>query len=301
MKSIKKLFVMPMLAICSLVLISGCYPTVLATEQQQAVFQLTDRLDLRVDNNDGDVIIRTEPGLREIQITATLSAWGTSERDAKEHLSNIKLEMVQTGNQVVLHHVDWHGISFGVYRGDVVKFDILMPEETDLVINIDDGDVIAGNINGNITIDSDDGKMDLSHVTGQLNLESDDGNITITDATGQLDLKTDDGNITVSDAMGSLHALADDGDIWFVGTLVGAQHYARTDDGDITMIIPAESALHIDVTVDDGHIHSTLPIQGTRDDSHWSVTLNAPDAVLTLRSDDGSISIRGKNSLLLSN
>jgi hypothetical protein len=248
----------------------------MATEQQEAIFQLSDRLDLRIDSNDGDVIIRTEPGLREVQVKAVLTTWGATEYEAKENIKNIKLEMIQSGDQVILRHIRQNRITIGIYRGEVIDFEILMPEEADLVINLDDGDVIANNIKGNIKIDSDDGKVDLSHVTGQF------------------DLKSDDGNITITDAIGSLHAVADDGDIWFTGELVGAQHYARTDDGDITIVVPSESDLHINITVDDGHIHSTLPIEGRRDDHHWSVSLNAPLSVLTLIADDGSISIRDR-------
>lgn len=274
MKSIKLILGMPLLAVLSFIFIAGCYPNYKATETKTAEFQLTGRPDLRIENNDGDIDIRTAPNLSTLHVVAKLTAWGSTESKARERLQNMELKMEQTGDAITLRYVQNPEIVFGIYRGSYVDFEILMPEDADVSIKTDDGDVTASNLSGFLKIRSDDGDLNLSHVAGDL------------------ELSTDDGDITVKDAAASLHASADDGDIWFEGELVGTRHLATTDDGDITFFVPADSSLHIDITVDDGHIFSNLPIQGMRDDQHWSVTLNSADAVLTLIADDGDISIR---------
>ena len=252
----------------------GCIPNIEAVDHRSAVFPATDPLTLYIDGNDMDVDIRTQAGIGEIQINATLRTMGTSREDAQNELKSINLEISQRGNQIRIVNRPRLQFYFGIHFGHHIEVEILMPPDADLDIRTDDGNVIVNGINGNQRISTDDGSIELFDVTGEFDLDSDDGSIYVRNATG------------------SLHASTDDGDITYHGRLVGARHFVEADDGDVEFRIPADSALHIDVSLDDGHVHSTIPIQNEIDsDHHWSGTLNAPDSVLTIIVDDGSISI----------
>ncbi len=258
-----------------LALLEGCYPAVEASERKSATFPVTGNLSLLVEAANGHVIIRGEAGLQEVRVTAILKAWGTSKADAEQQLRNIQIEMTQQGHQVRLRHIDHNEFRFGIVRSDNVSFEVSIPQQADLDITTDNGDVRVDGVQGTQKIWTDNGNLDLRVVSGRLNLETDNGDIDIMGASVSLQATTDNGNID------------------FSGRLIGESHSLTTDNGNIQVTLPKDSQLQIDARTDNGNIRSSLPlqIQGDLGRNHWSVILNAPTARLSIETQNGNITL----------
>lgn len=262
----------------TLVMISGCFPTVEATETRYDAFPVSGAPTLDISGNDIDVNVTTDSSIGEVQINATVRAWGTSRNDAQrnlENLENLDLSMNQIGDEIRIRHERFLSIQFGINIGSQIKLDILMPDEATLRFSTDDGDVHVG------------------HMTGQFDITTDDGEIELNDVSGSFILTSDDGDITVRNGTGSLNAESDDGNITFYGRLIGPHHTIYADDGDVSLSFPADLNLQIDVSTNDGSFNSTMPFTSEmRHEHHWSATLNAADATLNITTDDGDVTIR---------
>jgi len=258
----------------SLILISGCIPSVQASETRSENFSITGKPTLVVSGNDIDVQIKTQADLQQVQISALVRAWGTSQSDAEQNLRNRSLTMNQFGDEIQIRESDLVSFHFGFHVSNRIELEILMPTEADMRISVDDGDVDIRDISGLFDIHTDDGEIDLVNVNGTFELEADDGNINIINGTG------------------SLYAHTDDGDISFSGRLIGPEHTIRCDDGDVSLKLPSDLALHIDVSMDNGSLRTSLPFRGeVHSENHWSGTLNGSESVLLISTDDGNITI----------
>lgn len=268
----KILFVI-VLAFLGLMTLTSCFPAVEASEMRDSTFPLTGRLSLIVDGTNGNVTVHGQEGLKEVRVTATLHSWGMSQSEADKNLKAINLEMTQNSNEVHLRHIPRTQVGFGIFKSDQVSFEVWIPSTADLSLTTENGNIVAEIVNGNTLVAG-----------------TENGNITLSSVNGALKLTTENGNIRVERATASLTAATENGNIRFSGHLTGTQHSARTENGNIDFMIPADSSLHIDARVNNGSIHSNLPVNGEMKNRHWDVTLNDSQAILTATTDNGAIS-----------
>src|SRR6266508_44436 len=153
-------------------------------------------------------------------------------------------------------------------------------------------------------------KMDVS---GLVNVTSDFGDLTLEDVLSNgMDLKTQNGRVTVSGAQGKITAhshygnvdisaedalvtlTSNNGKVSFDGSLADGEHTLQSDFGDITLTIPADIALNLDLKTDTGKIKSDLPltISGEIDEKHWTGTINGGGAQLKVTTQNGNIIIQ---------
>ncbi|MBO0778975.1 MAG: DUF4097 family beta strand repeat protein [Ktedonobacteraceae bacterium] len=136
----------------------------------------------------------------------------------------------------------------------------------------------------NLNIYNGDGNINISGTTSAVQAKTVDGNIFVENASGQMTLNTTSGNIGLNNV-----SLADNssltsnsGNIDFSGTLNAPGNYTmNTIYGDIDVSLPQNARFALDARGGDG-VHNGFNTNDTGDNPHSS---------LTLRSDNGAISI----------
>jgi len=181
-----------------------------------------------------------------------------------------------------------------------------------------DGSIRAEGIKGDTKLKTSDGSIDCSRIeAGMLDLHTSDGQVRLVDAAMQsgsaqtsdgsiaiatarsesLDLHTSDGGIRCDDiCVARLNCRTSDGSIHIecaADTPKAMQATVTTSDGSITFATPPGLSALIDASVSDGSIHTSLPItvEGKVGKSLVG-TVGAGEGKITLRTHDGSITIR---------
>jgi len=156
-----------------------------------------------------------------------------------------------------------------------------------------DGNIFANEIFGFTDLKTSDGDVKVKNIIGESSLVSSDGNIDAFNTKGVTYAHTSDGNITFDDLKGSLKAETSDGHIkGSIVELYGTLDL-RTSDGDIDLIIPNGLGLDLDlrgerISVDlDDYRRST-------NKKKLLGTVNRGGVLVSLRSHDGKISLRGQ-------
>jgi DUF4097 and DUF4098 domain-containing protein YvlB len=115
-----------------------------------------------------------------------------------------------------------------------------------------------------------------SKIHGTIKAHSGYGNIKVTGG--------EDATLTLSTSSGSVE---------YSGTLGEGPHTLQSDYGSITITIPADTALDIDLKTDYGNIKSAIPVtfSGDLDPQHWVGSINGGGEGLTASTSSGNISI----------
>jgi DUF4097 and DUF4098 domain-containing protein YvlB len=162
-------------------------------------------------------------------------------------------------------------------------------------------------LNGDITL------RDLA-VDGLINTQSGFGDLTLIQAIGQnYTLTTKNGKISADAVQGTLTVSNDFGDVdlsggkdatlnltsrsgalRYSGSLGVGPHQLSTNFGAISLQLPQDTALNVDLLTKFGHIRSDLKITistNELDQKHWTGTINGGGASLTAQTDNGDITI----------
>lgn len=149
-----------------------------------------------------------------------------------------------------------------------------------------------------LTAKSDFGEINVEQVVASsYDLQTNSGSITVDGASGKVKAHSGFGSVTVKngDAV-TLDLSTQSGTVEFEGSLGAGPHTAHSDFGNISLTIPADSALNVDLKTDFGSITSDIPItvvlSGNIEKSHQTGTINAGGDQLTVETQSGSISIQ---------
>lgn len=271
--------------------------------------------DADLENDFGDVTVENIEGALSVQtnsgaIEASSIKAGDKDISLKSDFGGITLEKASAAN-----------ITFESNSGKVTLKDV--NATGDFSSKSDFGDTKFENGSAaSINIESKSGKLELIKVKvqGLIKVDDDFGNITLTQATAaSYDLHTNSGAITVDGATGSLKAYTDfgnlevsnaqsvtldlktkSGSVDFSGSLGKAPHTVKSDFGNITLIIPADSTLNVDLKTDFGKIKSELPVTvtltGSSSNSGEQINgaINGGGGQLTVQTNSGNINISSK-------
>jgi DUF4097 and DUF4098 domain-containing protein YvlB len=217
-------------------------------------------------------------------------------QEAAEELAekiNVRLEPSGDGLKVVIDRpVVITNASFGV------SLDADMPAKTNLALETSDGGVDITNITGKVDAKTSDGSVKAEDINGDVRLRTSDGGVTVNDIRGDnLELRTSDGSIRCRNvAAARMECHTSDGGIEIELAPEAPKAInlnATTSDGSITLIAPPGLSATIEASTSDGSIHTNLPItvQGKIGKSLHG-TVGAGEGKITLRTNDGSITIR---------
>lgn len=149
-----------------------------------------------------------------------------------------------------------------------------------------------------LTARSDFGEVSLEQVQAtSYDLQTNSGSITVDGASGKVKAHSGFGSVTVKNADSvTLDLNTQSGPVDFEGSLGDGPHTVHSDFGEISLTIPADSALNVDLQTDFGTIKSDIPItvvlSGDIQKSHQTGTTNGGGDQLTVETKNGSISIQ---------
>lgn len=251
-------------------------------------------------NPGGYVIVEGDEGFikvnswdkSEVHLLMTKRAWGRSQRDAERELEKLEVEIDETDNRLKISLVkpkETREYSFwdlfdpdtweNFRRTRTVDFELTVPQQINLNLTNDEGDVTVNSIHGDVEIHVDEGDLEISDIEFNImNLYLDEGDIDgskLDHPDGRLSIKLDEGDTIIEDAnLERLRVECDEGDIIFKN-LTCEYCSISTDEGDIELGISPKENDHYQVTTDEGNITFNLPEDA--------------DVKLDLEAEDGSI------------
>lgn len=246
---------------------------------------------LSISQRDGD--IRIESWERSaVDIEGRMSVRADSEEAAERAFARRRAE--KRGNEVVLaYEPSRSGTREVIYRK--IDYRIKAPEDCNLRLKIDDGEISITGLAGDLRIEGDDISGEISGGADLL-LTSDDGTITLAALDGTIFVKADDANIFLEDIDSpEITISTDDGDI--EGDLTmheGGEYSFTTDDGDIILRLPGDTASRVAIEKDDGRFETDFPFLLRRTAGHERIegVIGSESAATVIKTDDGDVALR---------
>jgi DUF4097 and DUF4098 domain-containing protein YvlB len=151
-------------------------------------------------------------------------------------------------------------------------------------------------IAGAVEANSDYGDVTVTRVAaaGGYDLGSSSGDVSLDGATGRVSAESGYGNVSVTSAVDvTLNLLSRSGAVSFAGSLGAGPHTLRSNYGNVSLLLPPDTAANIELSTGYGSIRSAFPItlSGDIKDEHWQGTLNGGGVSLTVHTDSGTITL----------
>lgn len=150
-----------------------------------------------------------------------------------------------------------------------------------------------------ITVKSDFGDLKLTGVDANgYDLNTQNGTIKLDGARNAIKAHSNFGSIEVLNAQNArLDLSSSNGAVTFSGSLGSGPHTISSDFGNIQVTLPAETAINLEMQTDFGKISSdfSITLSGTMDSKHWSGTVNGGGAKLSIKTNNGNITLQSSN------
>ena len=249
-------------------LLTALMTTSAFAEEWAKTFSVSGRPDLYVRAGDGSVHVRSWDR-KEIEARVSTVGWAIGPNDLRiiEH---------QTGDRVELE-VRVPNLGFGIGRHSI-KIELQVPRDLKSDIHTGDGSISLDGLRGETHLSTGDGSIHAEGLDGTLDARTGDGSIQVRGRFDVLALQTGDG---------SIHADIEN------GSKMTSSWNIRTGDGSLRLRLPATFSADLDVRTGDGGIHTNLPVTSTsgRRENELRGKLNAGGPLLTVRTNDGSVSL----------
>ncbi len=153
-------------------------------------------------------------------------------------------------------------------------------------------------VEGEVSVQCDFADLTLSAVdAGGYSLKTLNGAIKLDGAHGSISAHSDFGNIEAKNVVsGTLDLASTNGSVTFSGSLAAGPHSVSTDFGNVTLSLPPDSALNVDLQTDFGNITSDfeITVSGALEASHWIGKFNGGGEELTVKTKNGHIVINAR-------
>lgn len=150
--------------------------------------------------------------------------------------------------------------------------------EDSLIVKSELGNLSIKKVNAKTyTLNTKNGKITLDGVKNTIKAHSNFGNIDVENAqNATIDLSSNNGTINFSGSLGS------------------GPHSISSDFGNITVTLPTESALALELNTSFGKITSnfSVTVSGTMESNHWTGTTNGGGAALNIETKNGNINLQ---------
>ena len=151
-------------------------------------------------------------------------------------------------------------------------------------------------LDGKIIVNSDFGDLILTKVSATAyDLESNNGKINVDGAQGPVKAHSEFGAVEVINAKNAtLDLLSNNGGVTFSGTLGAGPHSIKSEFGNITLNLPADLSLNVDLQTEFGKITSDfdVTVSGNKmDEKHWTGKINGGGAELIIKNSNGNITL----------
>ena len=177
--------------------------------------------------------------------------------------------------------------------------EVTMPSQGNLEARTEDGHVKVAGLSGQIRVHTGDGHIEAHDLAGALDLETNDGHIDMDRISGSLRAHTGDGHMSIRGRFDDLDVETGDGHVTLRiedGSTVRQNWSVRSGDGGIQLELPRSFAADLDASTGDGTVRVDLAgasaMQMDKDRHHVTAKLGAGGRALTVRTGDGSITLR---------
>jgi DUF4097 and DUF4098 domain-containing protein YvlB len=259
--------------------------------------------DITAQNIEGDLYVQTNSGTVE----ATSIKAGDKDIELRSDFGNITLEKASATNitfhssscKITLKEVNATGDLYSKSDFGDTKFENGSAASINIESNSGKVELTKLKVGKLIKVDDDFGDITLKQAAASsYDLHTSSGTITVDGAKGALKAYTDFGNIDVTNAQSAtLDLKTNSGSVEFSGSLGDGPHMVKSDFGNITLTLPADSKLNVDLKTDFGKIKSDLPVTVTVTESSNSDgdgivgAINGGGAQLTVKANSGKINI----------
>jgi len=248
---------------------------------------------LSIDVSDADVSVRAGRG-NEAAIRVYMSAedryWG------REVFRSMGFEADMRGGGLQIG-ADDPDIDRSHRRGNDgnVGFlvEVTVPSSCDATISTGDGDIVIGDLEGEINLETSDGDIAVGALAGSLYLRTSDGDVSASKLEGdEISVRTSDGDVSIGVVLGAADISTSDGDISVEIDRMGDLSL-RTSDGDITIIADASVQADVDFSGESVDLGSGFTLSAGRVSTHGAQgVLNGGGPKLRAHTGDGTIMMR---------
>lgn len=289
---------------------------------------------LDVDVPDADILLLTGADDR-VQIDVYLVAGDLERARERYERMRMRAHLDGAANRVSLQadEVPWHW-SWRDWGRFEVRVEIRLPERFDLDVRTEDGDITAGSHQGRLVLLTEDGDIAAERLEGEVRLVTSDGDIRTGSISGgvvevrtsdgdvvlgavsateivlessdgdivadvaaadRVEARTSDGDISLRGVRGALSAATHDGDIDIDVDQV-AELALQSGDGDVALSLPQSAAADLDLRGGEISFRSGSGFDGRIERRSVVGTLNGGGPAVRVRSGDGSVSLRLRES-----
>jgi hypothetical protein len=293
---------------CLLGLIVLALPSFLAAQGKSEVIEKTFPMDISrpvsLEFHDVDGNLTFSPsGDNTIRVKIKKEVRSTSDRRAERLFRDTTVDFSQSGNSLVIRirYPRWRGFFFwfGDFNRVKVTSEVFLPENSNLRVDLVDGDVRGSGFKGEMDLKTVDGDIRLSQIQGTIRAKTTDGDIDFKDIAGRVLADTVDGDVAIAGTFKELRLESTDGDIRVDCSPSSAMEKdweIRTVDGDIELSLPSDFSADLSIQTRDGRIRTEIPVAVTKEISkkRLSAKLNNGGPLFSIRTGDGDISLRSR-------
>jgi len=254
--------------VLQLSLVAALLTTAAFADEWSKKFPVSGRPELRVSTGDGSVRVRTWDR-KEIEARVITTGW-------KIAPDQVRVVDHQTGDRVDIE-VHTPNTSFSLGRRSI-EVELQVPRELMSDIRTGDGSITIEGLRGDTHLQTGDGSIHADGLDGKFDAHTGDGSV---HARGRFDM------LTLQTGDGSIDAEVEN------GSKVTGSWSIHTGDGSVRLRVPANLSAELDVHTGDGSIHSNLSVAttGSRRENELRGKLNAGGPLLTVRTNDGSVTL----------
>ena len=158
---------------------------------------VTNQKRIRVEAINGNVEISGRGDAASVMVSGERQVGSHSHADAERHLDDLQVEVEDLGDEIVIRTIqprDHQG------RNYVVDYTITLPVDLDVLAGLINGNVSVTNIDALVSVNNVNGNIRLRNITGSTSVILTNGNIdgeVFLPLDGTIDLTTTNGNITL--------------------------------------------------------------------------------------------------------
>ncbi len=215
-------------------------------------------------------------------------------------LAKLQVNIRQDGNRITVETTGDTATGFALFgfNRTVVDYQIQVPTHTDLgPVKSSNGRIDVNGIAGQHDLTTANGLITVRDVDGTLKAETSNGRVTVMGGRGTLQLRSSNGTVEVHDVQSNgLDLHSSNGRVTFAGSIApGSKNSVDTSNGTVSMSLPPESALNVDLQSGNGSVRVDFPVTTAPGSepkrNKVQGVIGRPDADLTVHTGNGSITL----------
>jgi DUF4097 and DUF4098 domain-containing protein YvlB len=287
----------------SLLLVVG-FASSASAEEYVKSYPVTGRASVRVNADNAGVRITTSDASK-VDFDVKYENWGSDTPKIDSHQDGNVTELtVRTANR------PW----WGTFARRELSIEVHMPKTGDLSVETSNGGVDVSSVNGSVVVHTSNGGIRAEQITGKVDVGSTNGGITLTalrgavkagttngairagGIDGQCELSTTNGSVHVTGRLDALRVSSGNGSVVAeaeAGSTVASDWSIRTTNSSVNLAVPRDLKANFDASTSNGHVTMDLPGEASRSESEVRTALNGGGHVVTVRTTNGAIHLRG--------